>query len=120
MPYVTQSTIKFGVRIPPEKVGDPVIRRLLRIYHGWLALVTIGIFTSFIIIPDLYGVYKIGTFSYIAEIAAVYLIYFVFLANLLSFPESFFKWRADPVPTDWSRERRSALCSLTSLILSPE
>jgi uncharacterized membrane protein len=82
VPYITQSTIKFGVRIPPEKVSDPVIRKMLRIYHGWLALVTIGIFALFIIIPDLYGVYKIGTFSYIAEIAAIYLIYFMVHARL--------------------------------------
>jgi uncharacterized membrane protein len=77
VPYVTQSTIKFGVRIPPERVSDPVLRRMLKIYHGWVALVTIGIFTAFIIIPDLYGTYQIETFSFIAEIAAIYLIYFV-------------------------------------------
>ncbi|MHB1708814.1 MAG: DUF1648 domain-containing protein [Thermoplasmataceae archaeon] len=87
VPYVTQSTIKFGVRIPPERVSDPVIRRMQRIYHGWVALVTIGIFTAFIIIPDLYGVYKIGTYSYIAEITAIYLIYFVVHGKLKKIKE---------------------------------
>jgi len=87
VPYVTQNTIKFGVRIPPERANDPVIRRMLRIYHVWLALVTIGVFTAFIFIPDLYGFYKIGSFSYIVEIAAVYLIYFVVHGRLKKIKE---------------------------------
>ncbi len=82
VPYVTQSTIKFGVRIPPGRINDPVLRRMLKSYHGWVTLATISIFMAFILMPDLYGIFWIGTFSFIAEIVAVYLIYFVIHCRL--------------------------------------
>lgn len=41
MPFLLPSTLQFGVRIPPDHVGDPVVSKAHSFYYRWLAVISI-------------------------------------------------------------------------------
>lgn len=86
-PYASQRTIKFGVRVTPERTIDPVFNKMLGTYHAWLAIASVLVFTLFILIPDFYGFFPINTLSFLVEIVAVYSIYFVIHGRVKRFKE---------------------------------
>lgn len=76
MPYVTPSSVQFGVRIPRDKEADPVISRFRREYQIILAAISLPVFLLFILLPAIAAYYSYSMLLIAAELPLAYLNYF--------------------------------------------
>ncbi len=72
VPYTSQSTIRFGVRIPPSRMYDPVLVYFNVLYRKRLEFATFAIFFAFIVVPTLFGSYQIDIAAIFFEIISAH------------------------------------------------
>ncbi|MEM0155899.1 MAG: DUF5808 domain-containing protein [Thermoplasmataceae archaeon] len=68
VPYTSQNTIRFGVRIPPNRMHDPILVYFNALYRKRLEFATISIFFALIVVPTLFGAYQIELAAIFSEI----------------------------------------------------
>lgn len=99
LPYVTPKNVQFGIRVPRENESNPIFNKMRTRYHVRLAIGSLMIGGSLLILPLFIGEISLTLFSIIAEVPFVYLNYYVIFRELGSIKEKE-KWYEGPTEKD--------------------
>lgn len=82
LPYVTQKSIRFGVRIPREREDDPSIAQTRRNFHFRLLSGLSFIFATSFLLPSILGYFTLSVLSVMFESLYTHLNYYVAFRDL--------------------------------------
>jgi uncharacterized membrane protein len=116
VPLASRPTVQFGVRVPPERAGAPVIRRERRAYYWRTAVTCVCCTTAAVAVQQGYGSWWLPRIMLVPELAAGLGCFFVARRKITAVKnaDSWFaglrqtivadtSWRTDPVrfPVRW-------------------